>query len=149
MLLLCTLFTLIDLVYSILAMDFDNYNDDTKIEELILIGIISDYINKHITKNSCRMLIHGGELWIHDVLNGNPRQCQEQFCMPAAVFKALENWACLYTNIQNLRNHQGIPITQKLAIIIWIAGHGASNREAQEQFQHSGQTISKYVFYNL
>ena len=63
--------------YSTSAMDLDNCDDDTEIEELILIGIISDYIDKDITKILCRTLIHGGELWVHSIMNGNPRRCQE------------------------------------------------------------------------
>ncbi|KNZ62322.1 uncharacterized protein VP01_12852g1, partial [Puccinia sorghi] len=34
----------------------------------------------------------------------------------------------------------------QLAIFHYITGHNNSNRLAQDRFQHSGQTISKYVF---
>ena len=71
-----------------------NQCDDSEIEELILLGVISDYIDKHITKILCRTLAQGGEEWVHHVLNGNPRRCQEQFRMTAPVFRALEKWAC-------------------------------------------------------
>lgn len=41
---------LVDLVCSTSAMDLDNCDNNTEIEELILIGIISGYIDKHITE---------------------------------------------------------------------------------------------------
>lgn len=116
---------------------------DDDVEELVLIGIISDYIDKHVTKIPCRTLALTGELWVQDVLAGNPRRCQEQFRMSVPVFAALEKWVYEHTDIQNSRNHQGVSVTQKLAIFLWIAGRGASNRDAQERFKHSGQTISR------
>jgi len=33
---------------------------------------------------------------------------------------------------------------EQLMCFLWIIGHNSSNREAQEQFQHSGETISRY-----
>lgn len=119
---------------------------DDEFEELVLMGIISDYIDNHITKIPCRTLALTGELWVQDVLTGNPRRCQEQFRMPVSTFEALEKWAYQHTEIQDSRKRQGISAREKLAIFLWTAGRGASNREAQERFQHSGETISRYEF---
>lgn len=128
-------------------------NSDTKIkelneelnewEELVLMALISDYIDNHVTKIP-RTLTLTGELWVQDILTGNPLRCQEQFRMPVSTFEALEEWAYQHTEIRDSRNHQGISAREKLAIFLWTAGHGASNRDAQKQFQHSGDTISRF-----
>ncbi len=118
-------------------------NCDAEFEELVVISTISEYIDKYINNIPCRTLSLTGEQWVQDVLNGHPRRCQEQFRMSASVFLSLEKWIETHTEIRNSRHHAGISVRQKLAIFLWIAGHGASNRDAQERFQHSGQTISK------
>ena len=121
-------------------------NSDAEFEEVVIMGVISEYIEKYIHKIPCRTLKLTGELWVQDVLNGHPRRYQEQFRMSASIFLSLEKWISTHTEIRNLRKHEGISIMQKLAIFLWITGHGASNRDAQEQFQHSGETISRYIF---
>ena len=63
--------------------------------------------------------------------------------MSASVFLSLEMWIGAHTEIRNSRHHKGISIMQKLAIFLWITDYGASNKDAQERFQHSGQTISR------
>ncbi len=118
-------------------------SSDMEFEELILMHIISAHITKYMIKVPCRMLGLTGELWVEDIINGHPKRCQEQFRMPAAIFLSLERWICIHTDIHNSRKHKGVSIKQKLAIFLWITGHGASNRDAQERFQHSGETISR------
>lgn len=118
-------------------------NCDAEFEELVVMSMISEYIDKYMNKILCRMLRLTGEQWVQDVLNGHPRRCQEQIRMSASVFLSLEKWIGAHTEIRNSRHHKGISIMQKLVIFLWITGHGASNRDAQERFQHSGQTISR------
>jgi hypothetical protein len=40
-------------------------------------------------------------------------------------------------------------IIEQVAIFIYMVGHQSSNWEAQERFQHSGQTISMYISFPL
>lgn len=49
--------------------DEDKY--DKEFEELVLINIISEYIDKYMIKVLCRLLRLMGELWIQDVLNSH------------------------------------------------------------------------------
>lgn len=50
----------------------DNNDSDTEIEELVLMSMISDYIDNHVTKVPYRALALTGESWVQDVLTGNP-----------------------------------------------------------------------------
>jgi hypothetical protein len=36
-----------------------------------------------------------------------------------------------------------VSVEEAVAIFLYIVGRGASNRDAQERFQHSGETISR------
>lgn len=91
---------------------------DTEFEELVLVSIISEYIDKYMTKVPCRMLKLTGELWVQDVLNGHPRRCQEQSRMSASAFLSLEKWICEHTEIRISRKRKGVSITQKRAIFL-------------------------------
>jgi len=42
-----------------------------------------------------------------------------------------------------LRSTRVVSVEEQLIIFLWMIGGGATSREAGEQFQHSGQTISK------
>ena len=82
-----------------------------------------------------------GELWVEDIINGHPKRCQEQFRMPAAIFLSLERWICIYTDIHNSREHKGVSVKQNLAIFLWITGHGASNRNAENKLEDTHENI--------
>ena len=64
--------------------------DLDEVKELVLMSIVSEYINNYLEKIPCRTLALTKELWVHNILAENPRQCQEAFCMPVSTFEALE-----------------------------------------------------------
>ncbi|KAF7141967.1 hypothetical protein RHSIM_Rhsim06G0077900 [Rhododendron simsii] len=47
-----------------------------------------------------------------------------------------------------LEEGERISVQEQVAIFLWIVGQGANNRNAQERFQHSGETISRH-FHNV
>ena len=47
-------------------------NRDAEFEELVVMSMISEYINKYINKIPCRMLRLTGEQLVQDVLNSHP-----------------------------------------------------------------------------
>ncbi|KNZ52210.1 uncharacterized protein VP01_3649g3 [Puccinia sorghi] len=59
------------------------------------------------------------------ILRGNPRRCLAILRVPISKLLSME---------------------EKLAIFLYITGHNNSNRLVQDRFQHSSETISKYVF---
>jgi len=66
--------------------------------------------------------------------------------MPSATFKKLAQWVKEKGLLQETRN---ISIEEQLAIFLKIVGEGASNRTAQDRFQHSGDTISRHFHHVL
>ena len=67
---------------------------------------------------------------VHDVLR-----------MPLSAFNALVEWVMEKGLLVSSKN---VSIEEQLAIFLKIVEEEASNRTAQDRFQHSGQTISRY-----
>ena len=81
-----------------------------------------------------------GARYVEEIIEGaNPHTIQERFRMPLRCFEALET-----TMLENswLSSSKYVGITEKLAIFLAGVGCGYSNRELQDRFQHSGDTIS-------
>jgi hypothetical protein len=70
----------------------------------------------------------------------------ETLRMPITKFLDLRDWL---VNRSLLKASKNISVEQQLIIFLWIVGHEASTREAQEHFQHSGETISRYFHHVL
>ena len=60
--------------------------------------------------------------------------------MPFDTFKELALFCQSHTS---LRSSRLISIEQKLAMFLLCVGEGVSNRVVQEQYQHSGETVSR------
>ncbi len=87
-------------------------------------------------------LILTGRLWLKKLREGHPGHFYKQFGMSKGTFQKLE---------ANLRQHYGLQDSKyiysdkQLAIFLYLARTGSSIRMLQECFQHSGDTVSKYV----
>ena len=74
------------------------------------------------------------------VLQGNPCQTIDVFQVTTSTFIFICNELL---NLENEPISKLMPMEEQLAIFLYIIGHNNSNRQAQDRFQHSGQTISK------
>lgn len=83
-----------------------------------------------------------GREYIAEVLNcDNIRRCQEVFRMKREVFQFL----C--SELQNkggLNVSRHIAVDEKVGMFLWTVARAASNRDVQEHFQHSGDTVSRH-----
>ena len=86
-----------------------------------------------------------GAKYINFLLTGNPRRCQNMLWLTIPTFELLaEKLSLLDTNpVSKL-----LSMEEQLGIFMFIVGQGATNRQAQDRYQHSGETISK-VFHHL
>jgi hypothetical protein len=84
------------------------------------------------------------------IYDGHSERIQEVLCMPDHTFSSLVNWLEEHKCLR--RSRKGVTVDQKLAIFLHIAAHGNSSRQAQERYQHSGETITRYdtnrIFYS-
>ena len=59
--------------------------------------------------------------------------------MPITTLLDLRDWVVERGLLQSTRY---VSVEEQLIMFLWIIGHGATNREAQEQFQYAADTIS-------
>uniref|UniRef100_A0A803LBP0 DDE Tnp4 domain-containing protein n=1 Tax=Chenopodium quinoa TaxID=63459 RepID=A0A803LBP0_CHEQI len=104
------------------------------------LGYISLYYVKYIHKEPCFTSYRTGERWIHEILNGHEKRCFNMFRMTKNTFRQL---AFDLENKYGLLPSERMSTLEKLGIFLYVLSIGASNREAQERFQHSGETISR------
>lgn len=80
------------------------------------------------------------------LLKGHPESFKEQFGMNKHVFSSLLQFLCERCRLQNSKY---VSAAEQLAIFCHFATQGLSNRQLQDLFQHSGDTISQYVLSDI
>lgn len=108
-------------------------------EDAVIQAVIGAVTKPCKEARPCRNSALSGEQWTYEVLNGNPRRTVECCRMEAIVFRKL----AAYLVKNGLKPSRKICTNEKLMIFLWIIGRGCSNRDAQERFQRSGETISR------
>jgi DDE superfamily endonuclease len=88
-----------------------------------------------------------GKAYINEIVNcRNPQRIQEVLRMKLEVFQFL----CL-----ELKRHGGLApsryvgVEEQVAMFLHAVAHSCSNREVQERFQHSRETVSRHFHYVL
>ncbi|CAL5361456.1 unnamed protein product [Camellia sinensis] len=99
------------------------------------------YAENYLNKQPCRTSALTGHQWMLELQHGNATRIYENFRMGRDVFYQLCN--LLETNYE-LQSGKKVGVQQQVAIFVFIVGQHANNRNAQERFQLSGETISKY-----
>jgi len=85
--------------------------------------------------------LYSGQEYTDNLLNcGNNVRIQDQLRMRLNTFYLLRDWLVSNTKLKGSRK---VSIEEKLVTFIYIASTGASNRQAQERFNHGAWTISQ------
>ena len=77
---------------------------------------------------------------MEEILHGHPRRVLELIRMPITTLLDLRDWVAERGLLESTCN---ISIEEQLITFLWMIGHRATSRETQEQFQHSGEPISR------
>lgn len=100
----------------------------------------TNYFLSHVDKSPCRDSELQGHGWVQEIINGHDTRCYQQFRMRKNVFLQLCNvLECHY----GLKPTRGMGIHEQVGIFLYILGQPCSIRNAEERFQHSGETISR------
>ncbi|XP_049935002.1 protein ALP1-like isoform X2 [Nymphaea colorata] len=83
-----------------------------------------------------------GTTFVQLMLHGHPRNCTDLLRMDQHTYQTLCNTLRSRKLLEDARD---ISIEEQVAIFLLTIGHNERNRATQNTFQHSGQTISKYV----
>lgn len=125
----------------------DNSEEDEVDEEIFLRFVqlngllIEYYYNNYIHKNPCMTSSQTGNKWIMEVLQGHGSRCYNAFRMDKDVFFRL--CSDLEVEFRTLGSNRTSHI-EVVGMLVYMLGHGCGNRDAQERFMHSGETISRY-----
>ncbi|KAL7193268.1 hypothetical protein ACSBR2_024975 [Camellia fascicularis] len=92
-------------------------------------------------KEPCRISSLTGGKWMVESQEGNRTRIFENFRMEREVFYQLCD--LLHTKY-GLETGRKVSVHEQVAIFLYIVGGDIRNRNAQERFQHSSETISKY-----
>jgi hypothetical protein len=104
-------------------------------------GALALYYNTYIYKEPCMDSYNTGMQWLNEILHGHWTRCVNMFRMDATTFQSL----CFQLENQyGLTASRRMCVYEKVGIFLYTIALGASNREVQERFQHSGETISRY-----
>ena len=93
-------------------------------------------------KRRWKNALPGGD-YVNGLLNSDhPDRIQAVLRMQLDTFCALRDWLLGNTHLKTSRN---ITVEEKLMIFLHITTRPASNRDTQERFSRSGDTISQYL----
>ena len=85
-----------------------------------------------------------GIAWLKELLAGHPVCFYDAISMPKHVFWKLVQELTVYGGLKNSKH---VCAEEQVAIFLHMCKSGKAIREVWERFQHSPDTISKYVFY--
>ncbi|GMP23198.1 hypothetical protein CsSME_00000882 [Camellia sinensis var. sinensis] len=95
-------------------------------------------------KTPCRTSILNGHAWITEPYAGHVSRFEENVCMSKDMFASLCDTLVNDFGIQVPQREHGLAVQESFAMIIHVL-RGFQNRKIQEQFQHSGETVSWHV----
>jgi hypothetical protein len=125
------------------------YQDErtqTLIKLTILIVILAElYEWSRTIKTPYNNAPFTGRDYVEFILTGNQARCKAMFRLTSEKFEELSQ---KLSNIDSNPISKLISMDEQLAVFMYIVGQGATNRQAQDRFQHSGENISK-VFHHI
>ncbi|XP_031504727.1 uncharacterized protein LOC116267242 [Nymphaea colorata] len=126
--------------------DFDMFDDDDE-RVFFIIRMVFVFIFFWLKdRPSSRRIVHlfrdAGTSFVQLMLRGHPRNCLDLLRMEGHTYMRLCN---ILRDRNLLEDARDITVEEQVAILLSTIGHNERNRVVQNMFQHSGQTISKYV----
>ena len=103
-------------------------------------GAMTLYHETYIYKEPCMNSYNTGMRWLMEIINGHWIRCVNMFRMDSDTLKSL---ALELETMYGLKPSRRMSVIEKLGMFVYTLALGASNREVQERFQHSGETVSR------
>lgn len=105
--------------------------------------IATDYYKAYVLKVPCRTSIFSGRAWITELYEGHNGRFWYELCMPKQVFLRLCTTLVNDFGLRVPERPHGLHVEESVAMFIHVLKN-LPNRELQERFQHSGETISQH-----
>ena len=85
--------------------------------------------------------ILSGQAWVEELLHGHPRRIRTELSVTKDIFRQL-----IFTlHHMGNRDSKYITLEEQLAIFLYTCVTGLTSEHVGERFQHTGETISRYV----
>ncbi|GMQ06654.1 hypothetical protein CsSME_00051147 [Camellia sinensis var. sinensis] len=97
-----------------------------------------------MSKTPCRISILTEQAWITELHAGRVGRFEEDVCMPKEVFAALCHTLVTDFGLQVDQRPHGLAVEESVAMFIHVL-RGFQNQVIQERFQHSRETVPRYV----
>jgi hypothetical protein len=108
-------------------------------------GMVAIQARHNLYKTPMHTSILTGEGWIQELLTGHPARFRRSMGMSKHVFQRLVQELHVFARLCPTKY---VSMNEQVAIFMYICVSGDTNRQAQERFQCSGDTISRYVILN-
>ncbi|GKV15184.1 hypothetical protein SLEP1_g25986 [Rubroshorea leprosula] len=105
-----------------------------------MVGSINWYYLNYVNKEPCMNSLQTGYIWLLEIIRENDTRCINMFRMDKNTLISLCN--DLQSNY-GLEASRRISVIEKVCMFLYTLALGASNRQVQERFQHSGETVSR------
>lgn len=131
-------------VFIVIVMD-PNYQCRSQNEDEFVFFVLPTVEGSSSQPSSSRKPIHtsklSGACRVNEILTGHESLSKRNFRMEAGVFQTLVH---KLREKQLLADSRFISVEEKVAIFLYALAKNASNETLQYEFQHSGETISRY-----
>jgi hypothetical protein len=132
------------LISPVIVMD-PSYRRRSQNEDEFMLFVLPTIEGDSSQPSSSRKPMHtsklSGACRVNEILTGHQSLSKRNFRMEVNVFRALVD---KLREKQLLADARDVSVEEQVAIFLYALAKNASNETLQDQFQHSGQTISKY-----
>jgi len=95
---------------------------------------------KSMLKTEKRTSSLTGHRWVYEILNGSDTRFFEQVRMSKTIFRRLVDELTQKYGLQHTKN---VTVEESVVMFLYILGQGATYRNVEERFQHSGETVHR------
>ena len=99
---------------------------------LAVTGQAMNYGNMNFFRQPYHNSLLSGQIWVNELLGGNPRHIKDQLGMQKKVFRMFIR---KLTSMTNARDTQHVDLEEQVAIFLYIIVTNLSNRKVAEHFQ--------------
>jgi hypothetical protein len=106
---------------------------------MIILGLATAWHPSIIPKQRCRTSALTGRMYVEELLKGHAGKFRKVMRMRLTTFLAI----CKDLREVGLKDTLAISVEEQLSMFLSVVGHRWSNRDVQERFQHSGETVHR------
>lgn len=121
-------------------MDLDEHTDE--LVALVALAVVATHQSESTISHQTGT---PGSQYLMELLSSTPQRIYNVLRMNKQTFYKLCEW--LNDNTE-LKGTWRTSLQEQLAMFLWTVNYSASQRQVAERFQHSGETVHRYVIFS-